>query len=100
MQRLTLLFLGIVLSVIGVRNIRGDISTIHSYNRRKVRQEDVPAYGRAVGTGTLILGAALILSGIAAFWREELVAFIVLPALAIGLVFILYGQIRYNRGIF
>ena len=100
MQQLTLLFLGIVLSVIGVRNIRGDISTIHSYNRRKVRQEDVPAYGRAVGTGTLILGAALILSGIAAFWREELVAFIVLPALAIGLVFILYGQIRYNRGIF
>ncbi len=100
MQQLTLLIFGIVLSVIGVRNIRGDISTIHSYNRRKVRQEDVPAYGRAVGTGTLILGAALILSGIAAFWREELVAFIVLPALAIGLVFILYGQIRYNRGIF
>ena len=100
MQQLTLLFLGIVLSVIGVRNIRGDISTIHFYNRRKVRQEDVPAYGRAVGTGTLILGAALILSGIAAFWREELVELILLPATAIGLAFILYGQIRYNRGIF
>ncbi|MFR7742999.1 MAG: hypothetical protein ACLU3I_06730 [Acutalibacteraceae bacterium] len=37
-----------------------EISTIHSYNRRKVKEEDVPKYGRAVGTGTLIIGVSLI----------------------------------------
>ena len=97
---LLLLVLGIFLSVLGIVNIRGNISTIHSYNRRKVKEEDVPKYGRAVGTGTLINGAALALAYFITLWNEEMVDLIVLPALVVGLAFILYGQIKYNHGIF
>ena len=32
--------------------------------------------------------------------NEAVVSFIVLPGLAVGLAFILYGQIKYNHGIF
>lgn len=72
MENMMLLILGICISVLGIVNIRGNISTIHSYNRRKVKEEDVPKYGKAVGTGTLIMGISLVLACIAAFWNESM----------------------------
>ena len=100
MDNIALLILGIFISVIGIVNMTGNISTIHSYNRRKVREEDVPKYGRAVGTGTLIIGVSLIAAFVTTFWSEEAMSFIVIPALVIGLGFILYAQFKYNKGIF
>ena len=100
MDNLLLLVLGLFISALGIVNIKGNISTIHSYNRRKVKEADVPKYGKAVGTGTLVIGASLVLSYPVTFWREAAINYIVLPALAIGLAFILYGQIKYNHGLF
>ena len=62
MENYLLLIVGILSSVIGAVNIKGNIRTIHAYNRRNVREEDIPKYGRAVGTGTLIIGASLIVA--------------------------------------
>ena len=100
MDNIALLILGIFISVIGIVNMTGNISTIHSYNRRKVKEEDVPKYGRAVGTGTLIIGVSLIAAFVTTFWSETVMSFIVIPALVIGLGFILYAQFKYNKGIF
>ena len=100
MDNIPLLILGIFISVIGIVNMTGNISTIHSYNRRKVKEEDVPKYGRAVGTGTLIIGVSLIAAFVTTFWSETAMSFIVIPALVIGLGFILYAQFKYNKGIF
>ena len=100
MEHIALLILGIFIAIIGIVNIMGNISTIHSYNRRKVREEDVPKYGRAVGTGTLIIGESLIAAFVTTFWSETAMSFIVIPALVIGLGFILYAQFKYNKGIF
>lgn len=100
MDNIALLILGVFISVIGIVNIRGNISTIHSYNRRKVKEEDIPKYGRAVGTGTLIIGVSLIAAFVTTFWNEKIMAFIVVPSLVVGLVFILYAQFKYNKGIF
>lgn len=97
MCNFSFLTLGLLICTLGIINIKGNISTIHSYNRRKVKQEDIPKYGKAVGTGTLIMGLALI---VAAFLKEEITPFVILPCFAIGLVFMLYGQIKYNKGIF
>ena len=94
------LILGIFLSVLGILNIKGNISAIHSYNRRKVKEEDISKYGKAVGTGTVIMGASLILAYFATFWNEAAIDYIIFPAITIGLAFILYGQIKYNHGIF
>lgn len=100
MDNIALLILGVFIAFLGIVNIMGNISTIHSYNRRKVKEEDVPKYGRAVGTGTLIIGASLIAAFVTAFWSEKAMSFIVIPALVIGLGFILYAQFKYNKGIF
>lgn len=100
MDNLMLLVSGSFISILGIMNIKGNISTIHSYNRRKVKEEDVLKYGKAIGTGTLIMGASFVLSFIISFWNESIVEFILLPALAVGLDFMLYGQFKYNKGIF
>lgn len=100
MDNLALLILGLFISVLGIINIMGNISTIHSYNRRKVKEEDVPKYGKVVGTGTLIIGVSLVLGYIVSFWSEAIMAFIILPAVVVGLGFLLYGQFKYNKGIF
>ena len=100
MDNIALLILGIFISVIGIVNMTGNISTIHSYNRRKVKEEDVPKYGRAVGTRTLIIGVSLIAAFVTTFWSEKAMYFIVIPALVIGLGYILYAQFKYNKGIF
>ena len=44
MDNLAPLILGLFISALGIINIMGNISTIHSYNRRKVKEEDVPKY--------------------------------------------------------
>ena len=101
MENIILLIMGLILVALGCVNIKGNISTIHSYNRRKVKEEDIPKYGKAVGIGTVIMGASLVISFfVVTFWNEKIVAFILLPAIVIGLAFILYAQIKYNKGIF
>lgn len=100
MENILLLVLGILLSALGTVNIAGNIRTIHSYNRRNVKEADIPKYGRAVGTGTLIIGLSLAAAFFVALRSETAVSFIVLPAFAVGLAFILYGQIKYNHSIF
>ena len=100
MDNLMLLILGLFISIIGIVNIKGNISTVHSYNRRKVTEEDIPKYGKAVGTGTLIIGVSLVVAYFTTFWSMTIMGFIVVPAVVIGLAFILYAQIKYNHGIF
>lgn len=100
MGNLMLLIIGLLISVLGIVNIKGNISTIHSYNRRKVKEEDIPKYGKAVGTGTLIMGIGLLIAFVVSFLSEEAITYIVLPLFVVGLAFILYGQFKYNKGIF
>lgn len=100
MDYIALLIIGLFASVLGIMNIKGNISSIHSYNRRKVKEEDRPKYGKAVGTGTLIIGASFVLGFVTSFWSELIMAFIILPAVIVGLGFILYGQFKYNKGLF
>ena len=100
MDYIAMLILGVFISALGIVNIMGNISTIHAYNRRKVREEDVPKYGKAVGTGTLIIGASFVVGFAVSFISELLMAIIILPAVVVGLGFILYGQFKYNHGIF
>ena len=55
---------------------------------------------KTVGTGTLIIGISLVLGFIVSFWSEIIIDYIILPAVIVGLGFILYGQFKYNKGIF
>ena len=100
MDHSMLLILGLLLTAIGIVNIRGNIRTIHSYNRRNVREADVPKYGKAVGSGTLVPGLAMLVAFPVSFLSETAVAWILLPAIVVGLALILHGQFKYNKGLF
>ena len=101
MRDIPLVLLGVLLCALGYRNIRGNIASIHWYNRKKVSQADAPKYGRAVGTGTFLMGFSLVAAFVVKLaLHNELWAYVIGVGFGIGLVLILYGQIRYNRGIF
>lgn len=95
------LVLGLFIIALGAANIMGNISTIHWYNRRKVTEEDAPRYGLVVGTGMVIMGAGLVISFfVLTFWSEYIADIIVLVMGIIGFLVALYGQFKYNKGIF
>ena len=100
MENIVLLLLGLAISAIGIMNIKGNINTVHSYNRRKVKEEDKPKYGKTIGAGTFIIGISIILAFVVALWNESVMPYVVVPGIVIGLAIILFGQFKYNRGIF
>ena len=101
MENAFVIIVGIILCVLGITNIRGNISLIHWYNRTKVKPEDVKKYGEAVGTGTLIMGFSIIISNVLyMIYDIENLIYITVVGFIIGLAFILYGQFKYNKGIF
>ena len=100
MEHITLLVVGLIICLIGASNMSGNIKTVHSYNRRKVKEEDIPKYGKAVGLGTLIIGLFMIAAFIASLFVDcDVTGYVMIPGFVIGLGFILYGQFKYNKGI-
>lgn len=93
--------LGAIIVSLGIFNLRGNIGSIHWYNRRKVTKENQLPYCRCVGLGTLIVGLSMILSGIVqAFAGIEVGGIIIVVGFMVGLALIGYAQFKYNKGIF
>ncbi len=98
---LTQLGIGVVCVLFGIFNMCGNIGSIHWYNRRKVTKENQKAYCMFVGLGTLIVGAAIIVGAIIqALGNIMASGWVIGIGALIGLVFILYAQFKYNRGLF
>jgi len=102
---LTSIALGFILIILGAFNIKGNIATIHWYNRRKVSKEDQMPYCRLVGFGSIMIGASIIASAIiqVAVANELGViagGVVTLAGVIGGLVMILAAQIKYNKGLF
>ena len=100
--------LGFILCVLGCMNMKGNISSLHWYHRQRVTEEDRKPFGKLVGLGTLIIGIALVISGIL-FWISEVTAtelwliigcVITVVGIVVGLVLSFYAMIKYNKGIF
>ncbi len=101
MEYITLLVLGVIITLLGIPNLKGNISTVHWYNRRKVSEMDAPKYGKAMGLGSIIIGSSIVLTAILlVIFGYEFLYFIIIAGIIIGLVFILYAQFKYNKGIF
>ena len=102
---ITMLILGILLTIIGIENVKGNIASVHWYNRRRITEETSPLYGKAVGIGTLIIAGGLILSAVLNMLVKSNVAVLIsgvitLVTIVVGIAFILYAQFKYNKGIF
>ena len=98
---LTQLGIGVICVLFGIFNMCGNIGSIHWYNRRKVTKENQKAYCMFVGLGTLIVGAAIIVGAVTqALGNITASGWVIGIGVLIGLVFILYAQFKYNRGLF
>ena len=108
MQNIVPFFLGLIIVVIGISNMRGNISTLHSYHRNRVSEEDRIPFGKKVGLGTIICGCAImifsVLSAISLYTSKQLYTFagtvILIEGLIIGLIITLRAMIKYNKGVF
>ncbi|MCI8698338.1 MAG: hypothetical protein HFF29_04445 [Oscillospiraceae bacterium] len=97
----SLLFLGIILMIGGVFNMKGNIVSIHWYNRARVTEADAPKYGKAMGLGILIAGGSIALTAILQMiFDVEPLFWIAAAGTAAGVAVILFAQFKYNRGIF
>lgn len=102
---ITMLILGVLLTIIGIENVKGNIASVHWYNRSRITEETRPKYGKYVGIGTLIIAGGLILSAVLNMLVKSNVAVLIsgvitLVTIVVGIAFMLYAQFKYNKGIF
>ena len=101
MEYIPLLLLGVALIVISVQNFKGNISTVKRYNRRKVSEADAPKYGKAMGLGTLIMGASIVLTAVLQMiFDREPIFYVLAAGVLLGLAVMICAQFKYNKGIF
>lgn len=99
---------GILCIVLGISHCKGNISSLHSYHRHRVSEEDRLPFGRMVGRGTIIIGAAIlvftVLSAVTHYTDNNLYIIIgtviMIAGLLVGLGLSFGAMIKYNNGIF
>ena len=99
---------GVVCIVLGISNMRGNISTLHSYHRHRVSEEDRIPFGKQVGLGTMIIGIGIIifsvLSAVTLYTENNIFILIgtavLIVGIVAGLIISFKAMIKYNKGIF
>lgn len=100
--------IGVICIIIGISNMKGNISTLHSYHRKRVSEEDRIPFGKKVGLGMIICGGGLIVNSIflsvSTFTEKQIYLtigmVIMIICLAIGLAMSFWAMMKYNKGIF
>ena len=99
---------GVLCIVLGISNMRGNISSLHSYHRHRVSEEDRLPFGKQVGLGTVIVGIGIIifsvLSAATVYTENNIFTLIgtavLIVGIVIGLIMSFKAMIKYNKGIF
>lgn len=108
LEFVVMLIVGVICIVLGVSNMRGNISSIHSYHRQRVTEQDIIPFGKRVGLGTIIIGIAIVvfsaLDAITLYTDNQMFVLvgvvILIIGIIIGLVISFHAMIKYNKGIF
>ena len=91
---------GAVIVIVGILNIKGNISLLHSYHRKRVKDEDVRPFGKKIGIGAIIIGCTVIAAGAVGLFFENIVNIVLIAGFIPGFIFIVYALLKYNKGIF
>ena len=75
------------------------IGLIHDYHYTKVKESDKKAYTGMMGKALTVIGAGTILSGMMLLLSEKY-SIVCVISFMIGLIMMIYAQIKYNHGIF
>ena len=102
------IIVGVLVCVVGITNLKGNLSTLKRHHRHRVAEEDKLAMGKVVGAGTLVMGCSIILFGILSFLSQKLqisvlnivATAMIIVGFVVGIVLIIYGIIKYNKGLF
>lgn len=105
---LTPILIGVLLIVLGIINMTGNISSIHSYHRARVTEENRKPFGKTVGLGTLLVGVGVVAFGSMMFLAEKLQndicifigTAIMFAFMIVGLAISFKAMKKYNGGIF
>ena len=100
--------IGILLVIIGISNTKGNISSLHSYHRKRVSEEDRIPFGKKVGLGTILCGGSMIVCGIfnviSVYLNNPVFLMIgegiLIVGIIVGLVIMFRAMMKYNKGIF
>ena len=99
---------GVICIVLGISNTKGNISSLHSYHRNRVSEEDRLPFGKQVGLGIIIIGIGIIvfsaLSAVTLYTENNIFIMIgtaiLIGAIIVGLIISFRAMIKYNKGIF
>ena len=102
------LLVGVVCIILGISNMRGNISSLHSYHRHRVSEADRIPFGKQVGLGTILVGIGIIAFSVLAsvtLYTENSIfilagTVILFVGIILGLVISFHAMIKYNKGIF
>ena len=98
MENILAVIVGIVCIVIGISNRKGNLSMLHSYHKNNVSEEDRIPFGKLVGLGMIIVGAALAVYGGLSFVSASAIGTAVLiVGLVVGLGLAFYAMKKYNK---
>lgn len=96
--------LGILIIILGISNMKGNISTVHFYHRKRVTEENKMPFARKIGLGTIIIGVGITVFGIFSFFENDflilLASILLIISMVIGMGLSFYAMIKYNKGIF
>ena len=81
---------GVICIVLGISNMKGNISSLHSYHRNRVSEEDRIPFGKQVGVGTIIVGIGIIvfsvLSSLTLYTENDIFILVGTAVLIIGII--------------
>ena len=108
MQYALTFIVGAILIILGISHIKGNISSLHSYHIKNIKEEDILPFGKRVGIGNIIIGIAIkIYSVLMAIFEtlkiKMLLAvsiFVLLIGILIGIEITLRAIIKYNHSLF
>ena len=103
-----LALVGGLLIFFGILNCRGNLKPLHSYHYKHVKKEDYLKFGRRVGLGNILVGAAVALYGASLYAYEKtqrdlcilIGLFVLFAGLGVGMALSFSAMQKYNKGIF
>ena len=107
-ELIAMIIMGVVCIVLGIINTTGNISTIKYHQRHRVAPENRLAFGRLVGSGTILIGVGFLVGG-ALFLLSQLQenpaletagGIVSIIGAVVGLVIVVFATIKYNKGLF
>lgn len=108
MQYALTFIIGAILIILGISHTKGNISSLHSYHIKNIKEEDILPFGKRVGIGNIIIGISIILYSVLMAIFETLKIkmllaasiFVLLIGILIGIVIALRAIIKYNHSLF